>query len=142
MPQPRASTTTLRLTREQLRLLREAARKSHPVEACALLFGKLVNDEATITKVIVTRNILQSTVRFEVEPQTVFKAFEQADREGIEFIGLFHSHPAPASPSTVDLQYMRLWGRAVWLILSSANDNLAAFQMVNGEVREITLKVE
>jgi len=142
VPQNRASVTILRLTREQLRLLREAARKSHPVEACALLFGKLVNDEATITKVIVTRNILQSTVRFEVEPQTVFKAFEQADREGIEFIGLFHSHPAPASPSTVDLQYMRLWGRAVWLILSSADGNLAAFQMVDSEVHEITLKVE
>ena len=142
MPRNRASVTILRLTREQLRLLREAARKSHPVEACALLFGKLVNDEATITKVIVTRNILQSTVRFEVEPQTVFKAFEQADREGIEFIGLFHSHPAPASPSTVDLQYMRLWGSAVWLILSSADGNLATFQMVDGEVHEITLKVE
>lgn len=134
--------TILRLTREQLRLLREASKNSHPVEACALLFGRLVNDEATITKVLVERNILQSTVRFEMNPQTVFKAFEQADREGIEFIGLFHSHPAPASPSTVDLQYMRLWGKAVWLILSSVDGNLAAFQMVDGEVREITLRVE
>lgn len=142
MPQNQGSVTILRLTREQLHLLREAARKSHPVEACALLFGKLVNDEATITKVVVALNILQSTVRFEMNPQTVFEVFEQADREGIQFIGLFHSHPAPASPSTVDLQYMRLWGRAVWLILSSVNGNLAAFQMVDGEVREITLKVE
>jgi len=142
VPQNQGSVTILRLTREQLHLLREAARKSHPVEACALLFGKLVNDEATITKVVVALNILQSTVRFEMNPQTVFEVFEQADREGIQFIGLFHSHPAPASPSTVDLQYMRLWGRAVWLILSSVNGNLAAFQMVDGEVREITLKVE
>jgi len=142
VPQNRASVTILRLTREQLRSLREAAKKSHPVEACALLFGKLINDEATITKVLVARNILQSTVRFEMDPQTVFEAFEQADREEMEFIGLFHSHPAPASPSTVDLQYMRLWGRAVWLILSSVNDNLAAFQTVDGEVHEITLKIE
>jgi len=128
--------------RKQLYLLREAARKNHPVEACALLFGKMVNNEATITKVVAARNILQSTVRFEMNPQTVFKAFEQADREGIEFIGLFHSHPAPASPSTVDIHYMRLLGKAIWLILSSVNGSLAAFQMVDGEVREITIKVE
>ncbi len=127
---------------QQLHLLREEARESHPVEACALLFGRLIDDEAIVTKVVVAPNILRSTVRFEIDPQMVFNAFEQAEREGLRFIGLFHSHPAPARPSAVDLQYMRLWGEAVWLILSSTNGDIAAFQMNNDKVNEITLKIE
>jgi len=91
---------------------------------------------------VVVPNLLKSPVRFEADPQTVFNAFEQADRDSLQFIGLFHSHPAPASPSAVDLKYMKLWGKAVWLILSSSDENMAAFQMIDGEVHEVALKVE
>lgn len=87
-------------------------------------------------------NVLRSPVRFEVDPQRVLNAFEQGDQERLEFIGLFHSHPAPASPSAVDLEYMRLWGEAVWLILSSSDGTVAAFQMTDGGIHEVTLKVE
>jgi len=132
----------LQLTKEQLQLLREEARRSHPVEACALLFGKLVKGNAVVTKIVTTPNILRSTVRFEVDPHVVYAAFEQADQEGLQFIGLFHSHPAPPNPSAVDLKYMRLWGDAVWLISSSIDGNIAAFQMVNSEIHEIAIKAQ
>lgn len=132
----------LRLTSEQLRLLRDESRKTHPVEACALLFGRLIDGETVVTRVIMIPNVLRSPVKFEADPQTVFNAFEQADRDELQFIGLFHSHPAPASPSAVDLQYMRLWGEAVWLILSSSDESIAAFQMINGDLHEVALKVE
>lgn len=132
----------LRLTSEQLRLLRDKSRKNHPVEACALLFGRLIDGEAAVTRVVVMPNVLKSSIRFEADPQSVFNAFEQADRDGLQFIGLFHSHPAPASPSAVDNKYMRLWGEAVWLILSSSNGNMAAFQMINGNIHKVTLEVE
>jgi len=132
----------LRLTSEQLRLLRNESRKTHPVEACALLFGTLINEEAVVTRVVMMPNVLKSPIRFEADSQTVFNAFQQADRDKLEFIGLFHSHPAPASPSAVDLEYMRLWGEAVWLILSSSNGNIAAFKMTNGDLREVALKVD
>lgn len=131
----------LRLTNKQMRLLRDESKKTHPIEACALLFGKLIDGEAVVTKVVVTPNVLRSSVRFEADPQTVFNVFEQADREGLEFIGIFHSHPAPARPSAFDLQYMRLWGEAVWLILSSVDGDVAAFQMVKGDLQKVALKV-
>ncbi len=131
----------LRLTNEQMRLLKDESRKTHPIEACALLFGKLIDGEAVVTKVVVTPNVLRSSVRFEADPQTVFNVFEQADREGLEFIGIFHSHPAPARPSAFDLQYMRLWGEAVWLILSSVDGDVAAFQMVKGDLQKVALEV-
>ncbi len=132
----------VRLTSEQLRLLMDESRKNHPIEACALLFGRLIDGEAVVTRVVVMPNVLKSPTRFEADPQTVFNAFEQADRDGLQFMGLFHSHPAPASPSVVDIKYMRLWGEAVWLILSSNDGNMAAFQMINGDIHEVTLKVE
>jgi len=132
----------LRLTSEQLRLLRNESRKTHLIEACALLFGRLNDGEAVVTRVVMMPNVLKSSIRFEANPQTVFKAFEQADRDELQFIGLFHSHPAPAQPSAVDLKYMRLWGEAVWLVLSSSDGNIAAFQMTNGELHEVALKVE
>jgi len=132
----------VRLTSKQLDSLREAAMKSFPVEACALLFGKTIGDEAFVTKVVVAPNVLKSAVRFEIDPQTVFNAFEKADEEGLQFIGLFHSHPAPAAPSGIDRRFMRLWGDAVWLILSSTNGDLEAFQMINDETRQVSIKVE
>jgi len=132
----------LRLTNEQMRLLRDESGKTHPIEACALLFGRLIDGEAVVTKVVVTPNVLRSSVRFEADPQTVFNVFEQAELEGLEFIGIFHSHPAPARPSVFDLQYMRLWGEAVWLILSSVDGDVAAFQMVKGDLQKVALKVE
>ncbi len=131
----------LRLTNEQMRLLRDESRNTHPIEACALLFGRLIDGEAVVTKVVVTPNVLRSSVRFEADPQTVFNVFEQAEQEGLEFIGIFHSHPAPARPSAFDLQYMRLWGEAVWLILSSVDGDVAAFQMVKGDLQKVVLKV-
>lgn len=132
----------LRLTGEQLRLLRNESRKTHPVEACGLLFGRLIDGETVVTRVVIMPNVLKSPVRFEADPQTVFNAFEQAERDELQFIGLFHSHPAPASPSAVDLKYMRLWGEAVWLILSSIDGTIAAFKMTDGDPHGVSLKVE
>jgi len=131
----------LQLTGEQLRLLKAEAKRNYPVEACALLFGKRDEERAMVTKIVVAPNRLKSTVRFEMAPQLVYAAFEEADQEGLQFIGLFHSHPAPAVPSSVDLKYMELWGDAIWLILSSTEDRAAAFQLIDGKVREVTINL-
>lgn len=132
----------LQLTGEQLRLLKAEAKRSHPIEACALLFGKRGEGRAVVTKVVVAPNRLKSTVRFEMDPQLVYAAFEEADQEGLQFIGLFHSHPAPALPSSVDLKYMELWGDAIWLILSSTEERAAAFQMTDGKIRKVTINLK
>ncbi|MEM2936309.1 MAG: M67 family metallopeptidase [Candidatus Bathyarchaeia archaeon] len=132
----------LQLTGEQLHLLRAEAKRSHPIEACALLFGKRDEEKATVKKVVVAPNRLNSPVRFEMDPQLVYSAFEEADQEGLQFIGLFHSHPAPAVPSSVDLKYMELWEDAIWLILSSTDDKAAAFQLIDGRIRGATINLK
>jgi hypothetical protein len=37
---------------------------------------------------------------------------------------------------------MKLWGDAIWLILSSTEDKIAAFQMKDGKLEEVTLDLE
>jgi proteasome lid subunit RPN8/RPN11 len=122
-------------------LLKEEARKTHPIEACAMLFGESTQKQVAVQKVIVAPNKLQSTTRFEIHPETVVKAITEAEQEGLDFLGLFHSHPAPATPSLIDHKFMKLWGDVVWVIYSSTNGALAAYQMKNGEVREVTIQI-
>ncbi len=131
----------LRLKRQHIDILREEALNVHPVEACALLFGRVNSNEAYVSKVAIASNKLQSTVRFEINPEIVFKELNEADGEELDFIGWFHSHPAPAKPSLIDQKGMKLWGNAIWLILSSTKGNLAAYKMMNDEVIEIPIIV-
>jgi len=131
-----------RLTTQQLTLLKKEAEKDHPIEACALLFGKLTKKEARIERIVVTPNVLASSVRFEIDPLAFYEAFKEAEKDGLEFVGFFHSHPAPARPSNIDFHFMQLWGDMVWLIFSSVDNNFGAFQIKNGEVSTLTLKSE
>jgi len=132
----------LRLNSQQLQLLREEARRMYPIEACAILFGKTTRREIIVKRVVIVQSVLKSTTRFEIDPKEFFEAFMQADREGFEFVGLFHSHPVSAYPSSVDLDFMRLWGDAVWLIFSSIDNNFAAFRMKKGKVHALTVKID
>ena len=123
-------------------MLKQEIEKVHPVEACAILFGKLSQNKAVVEKIKVTQNRLRSTTRFEIDAAKVTVTITEAEKEGLEFIGLFHSHPAPATPSAIDKKFMRLWGDALWLILSSTDGNLAAFQFMDGTVKEATIRIE
>jgi len=136
------SAMEFRLTAQKLTFLRKEARKAYPVEACGLLFGKLTEKEAVVERVVVTPNVLKSTVGFEIDSKAFYDAFIEADKEGLEFIGFFHCHPASATPSSVDLRFMRLWGDAVWLIFSSTENEFAAFQMKKSSVIALTLRTE
>jgi proteasome lid subunit RPN8/RPN11 len=122
--------------------LKHETERVHPVEACAMLFGSLSYNKAVVEKVEVAQNRLKSSTRFEVDPEKVAAAVTEAENEGLEFIGLFHSHPAPATPSSVDLEYMRLWGDALWLIHSSIDGKLAAYHLVEGKAKEATIRIE
>jgi len=131
-----------RIANQRLTMLEREARKEHPVEACALLFGKLNEEEAVVERAVITTNVLGSATRFKIDSREFYDAFTKANKDGLEFVGFFHSHQAPAEPSSVDLQFMRLWGDAVWLIFSSVERRFAAFHLRNGEVRTLSLRTE
>ena len=132
----------LRLQRNHVELLKQEAERLFPVEACAILFGNLTENEAIVEKVEITQNRLRSSTRFEVDPSTVARSIVEAEKEGFEFVGLFHSHPASAFPSEIDRKFMRLWGDAVWLILSSTENKLDAFQLVDDELKQVAIRID
>jgi len=132
----------LQLQRRHVEVLKQETEMVYPVEACAMLFGELSKNEAAVEKVELTQNRLRSSTRFEVDPAKVAVAVTKAEKEGYVFIGLFHSHPAPATPSSVDLKYMRFWGDILWLILSSIDGKLAAYQLIDDKIKEATIRIE
>ena len=132
----------LRLPHHFVKLLKTDASKVHPVEACALLFGHFTENAAIVEKVVFTQNRLGSYTRFEVNPETVAQAVIEAEKEGLELVGLFHSHPAPAVPSVIDQKYMKLWPDTLWLILSSTDDKMGAYQLLGEEVKIVEIITE
>jgi len=70
----------LRLRRRHIDLLKQEAEKVHPVEACALLFGKLSQNKAIVEKVEFAPNKLQSVVSFQIDPAKVVAAITEAEK--------------------------------------------------------------
>ena len=71
-----------------------------PLEACGLLAGK----DDRVEKVIPVRNQAQSPVRFVMDPYEQLQAFEWIDSNGLDLLGIFHSHPAgPETASATDI---------------------------------------
>ena len=129
----------LQIENQYLDLLKEAARTVEPIEACAMLFGKIKDEEIVVKKIALATNKLHSEKRFEIDPEAVAEALTEAEREGLEFVGLFHSHSAPASPSPLDIEFMRLWGDAIWLILSLRDGQIGAYKIENGKVIDVII---
>ncbi len=132
----------LRLKAQHVALLRKESGRTYPTEACALLFGHIDRAEAVIGRVVLVPNRLKSASRFEIDPEIFVRHNEKAEADGMSFLGLFHSHPAPATPSLTDVKFMRLWGSAVWLLLSTVSDQMAAYQINEGRLSPVTIVVD
>ncbi|MFC1803231.1 Mov34/MPN/PAD-1 family protein [Thermoproteota archaeon] len=130
------------MKRKEITLLKKAVHKVFPFEACAILFGEMSHDEAYVSKIYLASNRLKSEVRFEIEPEDVFEAFMEAEEEGLELVGFFHSHQTHVKPSLLDINNMKLWGNAVWLIFASRDDSLAAYQLFNEKLLETSIIIE
>ncbi|MEM3386687.1 MAG: M67 family metallopeptidase [Nitrososphaerales archaeon] len=109
-----------------------------PKEACAFLLGRTSSEGFTVLKVTPASNILDSAVAFKIDPSEVFEVFDEADRIGLEVIGVFHSHPAPAEPSNIDLEYMKA-NPMVWLIASMLDKSIGAYYTQNKTVKKIEI---
>lgn len=71
-----------------------------PEEACGLLAGR--GDE--VSRVLPVSNVLRSPFRFRMEPRAQLEAMQAIEGEGLEMLGIYHSHPrGPAGPSPIDL---------------------------------------
>ncbi len=89
-------------------------------ERCGLLFGELCGNEIYITEIVEIENARKSPSEFELDPVQTLKAFERAERDGMEVVGVWHTHPLWIPfPSLKDREGMRVYP-GVWIIVSES----------------------
>ena len=119
-----------------MREITEYVDRHAPLEACGLLAGS----EDRVEKVLFVQNQAQSPVRFVMEPYEQLRAFEWIEANGLDLLGIFHSHPAgPETVSITDIAEAAY--EVVHVICSKTGEqwNLRGFWIENGQVTEITL---
>lgn len=96
--------TTLRLDRQFWEQMRLDVAQRAPEEACGLLAGERQGDQLLVRRLFILTNLLHSAARYRLDPQEQLSAFNQMEAEGMELVGIYHSHPdGPDEPSPTDL---------------------------------------
>lgn len=130
----------IRISSKQIEQIREEAERNLPQEACALLLGRVEDGIAVVERILIFENIYRSPTRFRIRDEEVYRVYLEAEEENMEIVGIFHSHPGPARPSPIDEEYMTL-NPVAWLILSTIDDRLAAFQKWESEIHALEVEV-
>ena len=84
---------TLEISAGHVERISSHSKESHPVEACGVLIGTLAGDVRTVTDVWPARNRLSSESSYEIDPETLFRAFSHAEQNKAEVVGFYHRHP-------------------------------------------------
>jgi proteasome lid subunit RPN8/RPN11 len=132
---------TLRLTREQHRIVVAHCYDGLPDEACGLLAGPMIGGRPTgiVSAVYPCRNADASARTYTVDGRDYLRATRDAEERGHEIIGVWHSHThTDAYPSSTDV---RQAVDPAWLyVLVSLRDGapvLRSYRIVDGRVAEV-----
>jgi proteasome lid subunit RPN8/RPN11 len=132
----------LRIGSDNIVTLKMESTRVFPLEACAILFGEVSQNESIIKKIYIASNRLKSEILFEIDPEEALEAMLEAEEEGLELVGFFHSHKLHTKPSSIDEKYMKLWGNALWLIYSNSEDSFSAYQLQKGKLLETNIIID
>ena len=113
--------------------------EQQPSESCAMLFGKKVGDDWNVKEVFLTQNMDNSQTNFTISPEELLKGYQIAQKNQLEVVGVFHSHPnSDAIPSNTDKKFMQN-NPVPWIIFSGVNNNLKAY-LLDSDIIEIPIK--
>lgn len=130
---------SLIITNEQLQSMIDYVQKHAPLEACGLLAGK----NTAVEKIFFVQNQANSPVRFVMNPIEQLNAFEWIDSNGLDLLGIFHSHPAgPETVSPTDVA--EAFYGVVHIILSRMGEGWSArgFWIEDNDYSEVTLQIK
>lgn len=116
------------------------AKSVYPQEACGFLIGKA----GKAAYFLPIENMDHSTVTYTMDPRQQLKAFKKIASEGLDLLGIFHSHVASAAePSQTDRQ-MAFYPEVSYLIVSLADMNkpdLKSFRIVGDDVTAEEIRI-
>lgn len=131
----------LRLPRKFADEIIAQSRAEYPNEACGLLAGT----DGAATRIYPMTNAERSPVIYRMEPKEQLRVFNEIEEEGLELVGIYHSHTRSlAYPSNTDVS-LAYYPEAVYLIVSLADaesPDLRGFRIVDGKVQEVELEYE
>jgi proteasome lid subunit RPN8/RPN11 len=91
----------LRIPKTIYQKMLDHAKRESPLECCGLLGGK----DKTVQKSFELHNTESSPVLYSMSPQEQMKVFEEMEKESMEMIAIYHSHPKTiAFPSETDVR--------------------------------------
>jgi proteasome lid subunit RPN8/RPN11 len=132
--------TKVRITRTVLDRMLAEARAHSGDECCGILAGR----GGAITEILPAANALRSTTAYEIAPRDLFRIFRALREEGLEHLGIYHSHPSTEnapSPRDIELAY---YPDAAYFILSPRGDAklpVRAFRICEGVVTELDIEI-
>jgi proteasome lid subunit RPN8/RPN11 len=106
-------------------LMTADAVKTFPDECCGFLFGIEKSDDRLISDILIVNNAKEGDKkrRFEISPKDYMKAEQYAEKNNLQLLGVYHSHPNhPAVPSEHDRAAAQPWFS--YIIISVINKNV------------------
>jgi len=97
--------SALRIAGVQVERLKSLAAAGYPHESCGVLIGRRSGEITEVAAVTQARNLNLERAhdRYELDPQDMVQSDQVARRQGLEVVGVWHSHPDhPARPSELD----------------------------------------
>ncbi|GAX44420.1 Mov34/MPN/PAD-1 family protein [Tolypothrix sp. NIES-4075] len=132
---------TIKLSQEQLQIIRTHAENTYPQECCGIIIGYMALGK-TVVEVMLTENVwsietaadfptdakkdgktpdvLNKSRRYTIAPEIMLKVQKDARDRSLNIIGIYHSHPDnPAIPSESDR--VQAWQEYSYIIVSVPN---------------------
>jgi len=112
------------------------ARATYPNECCGAMLGRVDNGDKIVQLALRLENAYEGEQRnrYEVRPEDLLVAERRARREGLELVGIFHSHPdADAYFSETDLKNSCPWYSFVVLSVKGGEVDHARSFLPNAE---------
>ncbi len=107
----------MKITDAQLKQIYAHAKEAYPYECLGFLVGTF-EAGGLVRRVVRGTNLnVDREDRFEMDPKEFVRAEKEADDEGLNVVGFYHSHPDwPAIPSQTDIVWA--WEGSYYLIVS------------------------
>ncbi len=115
------------------------AREEAQIECCGLLAGR----SGIISVVLPAENALHSATAYEIAPAELFALLRRMRAEGLDHLGIYHSHPRGENiPSPRDKERAFYPAAAYFIIspLPDAQDPVRAFRIRDGQSKELVLQ--
>lgn len=127
------------ITEAQKKILVNYANNEKPNESCAILFGSVKEQIASVKEVFLAKNIEESPINFTISNEQLIEIYKTAEEKKTDVVGIFHSHPnSEAYPSSTDKKFMQS-NPVVWVIYSGVSENFRAY-MLESDILEIQVQ--